>query len=88
VGSFWQNVSSSHCGWLGSFWQKRAAGPSLNGSRRIAARNYCALRWARSGAAMLLRLYVPFLEEATHPQCGCEGYPDWPGRASSKEGES
>jgi len=35
-----------------------------------------------------LRLYVPSLEEATHPRCDCEGYPDWPGRASSKEGES
>src|SRR5260370_35510785 len=35
-----------------------------------------------------LRPYVPFLGEATHPRCGCEGYPDWPGRASSKEGES
>jgi hypothetical protein len=34
------------------------------------------------------RLYVPSPEEATHPRCGCEGYPDWPGRASSKEGES
>jgi hypothetical protein len=35
-----------------------------------------------------IRLYVPSLEEATHPRCDCEGYPDWPGRASSKEGES
>jgi len=34
------------------------------------------------------RPYVPFLREATHPRCGCEGYPDGPGRASSKEGES
>src|ERR1700682_827210 len=38
--------------------------------------------------ATFLRLYVPSLEEATHPRCGCEGYPDRPGRASSKEGES
>src|SRR5882762_6662250 len=41
---------------------------------------------ARKGA--LLRLYVPSREEATHPRCACEGYPDRPGRASSKEGES
>jgi len=34
------------------------------------------------------RLYVPSLGEATHPRCDHEGYPDWPGRASSKEGES
>src|SRR6201993_4140124 len=27
-------------------------------------------------------------EEATHPRCDSEGYPDWPGRASNKEGES
>src|SRR5262249_16103752 len=27
----------------------------------------------------------PSLEEATHPRCCCEGYPDRPGRASSKE---
>src|SRR5687768_13403439 len=26
--------------------------------------------------------------EATHPRCECEGYPDRPGRASRKEGES
>jgi hypothetical protein len=30
----------------------------------------------------------PSLEEATHPRCYGEGYPDWPGRASNKEGES
>jgi hypothetical protein len=24
----------------------------------------------------LLRLYVPFLAEATHPRCGFEGYPE------------
>jgi hypothetical protein len=34
------------------------------------------------------RPYVPSRQEATHPRCGCEGYPDRPGRASSKEGES
>jgi hypothetical protein len=27
-------------------------------------------------AATLLRLYVPSVEEATHPRCGCEGYPE------------
>src|SRR5713101_5824394 len=26
-------------------------------------------------------------EEATHPRYYGEGYPDWPGRASNKEGE-
>jgi hypothetical protein len=30
----------------------------------------------------------PSLNEATRPRCDCEGYPDRPGRASSKEGES
>jgi hypothetical protein len=30
----------------------------------------------------------PFPKEATHPRCCGEGYPDWPGRASNKEGES
>jgi len=34
------------------------------------------------------RPYVPFLAEATRPRCSCEGYPDRPGRASGKEGES
>ena len=34
------------------------------------------------------RPYVPSRQEATHPRCGCEGYPDRPGRASSNEGES
>ena len=32
------------------------------------------------------RPYVPFLEEATHPRCYGEGYPDWPGRASKQGG--
>ncbi len=44
-------------------------------SRRVAAR--------RSSDRM-----SPSREEATHPRCRCEGYPDRPGRASSKEGES
>src|SRR6202040_4082765 len=30
----------------------------------------------------------PSTNEATHPQCCDEGYPDRPGRASNKEGES
>ena len=30
----------------------------------------------------------PSPQEATHPQCCCEGYPDGPGRASNKAGES
>ena len=29
----------------------------------------------------------PFPEEATHPRCYGEGYPDEPGRASNKESE-
>jgi hypothetical protein len=33
------------------------------------------------------RPYVPSNGEATHPRCEYEGYPDGPGRASSKEGE-
>src|SRR5439155_7262314 len=36
----------------------------------------------------LLRPYDPLRSGATHPRCGCEGYPDGPGRASRKEGES
>ena len=40
-----------------------------------------------AGKSTLIRLYVPFLAEATHPRCSSEGYPDGPGRASSKEGE-
>jgi len=43
---------------------------------------------SQRGGPQHVRLYVPSLEEATHPRCDCEGYPDWPGRASSKEGES
>src|SRR5690349_2637192 len=35
-----------------------------------------------------LRLYVPSTNEVTHPRCCKEGYPDGPGRASNKEGES
>src|SRR5215831_18265485 len=30
----------------------------------------------------------PSLKRPTHPRCYGEGYPDWPGRASNKEGES
>ena len=63
--------------------------PAKRASRRMATgtvEQAAILRDPRSSA--LLRLYVPFLAEATHPRCGCEGYPDRPGRASSKEGES
>ena len=42
---------------------RSAAGPAQNARRPFRA-------------AMLLRLYVPSLEEATHPRCGCEGYPE------------
>src|SRR5258706_7648200 len=31
---------------------------------------------------------MSFPQEATHPRYYGEGYPDWPGRASNKEGES
>src|SRR5258705_2842606 len=34
------------------------------------------------------RLYVPSTNEATHPRCCDEGYPDGPGRASNLKGES
>src|SRR5260370_41127528 len=30
---------------------------------------------------------MSFPEEATHPRYYGEGYPDWPGRGSNKEGE-
>src|SRR5262249_33764365 len=36
--------------------------------------------------ARLLRLYVPFLAEATHPRCGCEGYPEWAGQSLKQGG--
>jgi hypothetical protein len=36
--------------------------------------------------AALLRLYVPFLAEATHPRCGCEGYPEWAGQSLKQGG--
>jgi len=32
------------------------------------------------------RLYVPSINEATHPRCCDEGYPDGPGRASKQGG--
>ena len=47
-----------------------------------------AFRAAKRRCRQIRRLYVPSLGEATHPRCDREGYPDWPGRASSKEGES
>ena len=39
-------------------------------------------------AAGLPQTVCPFPKEATHPRCYGEGCPDWPGRASNKEGES
>ena len=45
-------------------------------------------RSAHSSCAEPRRPYVPSIEEATRPRCECEGCPDRPGRASSKEGES
>src|SRR5215471_13208953 len=39
-------------------------------------------------ASAIPQTVCPSLEEATHPRCCGEGYPDRPGRASSKEGES
>jgi hypothetical protein len=53
-------------------------------ARALAMAKYAIMIIARGH----LRPYVPFLREATHPRCGYEGCPDWPGRASSKEGES
>src|SRR5262249_41981972 len=41
-----------------------------------------------SGTSAVPQTVCPSLEEATHPRCWGEGSPDWPGRASSKEGES
>src|SRR5262249_5994285 len=38
--------------------------------------------------AMALDCMSPSTNEATHPRCCDEGYPDGPGRASNKEGES
>src|SRR5262249_2248853 len=39
------------------------------------------------GERVPYRPYVPSTNEATHPRCYGEGYPDGPGRASNKEGE-
>src|SRR5215468_8825208 len=41
-----------------------------------------------TGTSPVPQTVCPSLEEATHPRCCGEGYPDWAGRASSKEGES
>jgi hypothetical protein len=38
--------------------------------------------------AVALDCMSPSTNEATHPRCCDEGYPDEPGRASNKEGES
>src|SRR6266851_2465601 len=70
---------------------KDGGGPDRGGLVfRDASRRDIVHRYGCAGlhAAMLLRPYVPSLAGATHPRCGCEGYPDRPGRASSKEGES
>jgi hypothetical protein len=40
------------------------------------------------GRPVLLDCMSPSTNEATHPRCSVEGYPDRPGRASYKEGES
>src|SRR5262249_4855764 len=40
-----------------------------------------------SATAAIPQTVCPSLEEATHPRCCGEGYPDRPGRASSKEGD-
>ena len=41
-----------------------------------------------SHAVLKLDCMSPPQNEATHPRCCDEGYPDGPGRASNKEGES
>jgi hypothetical protein len=45
-------------------------------------------RLPASHAAGVSQTVCPSPEEATHPRCDGEGYPDRPGRASNKEGES
>src|SRR6516164_1679605 len=42
----------------------------------------------REKAEIPRQTVCPFPKEATHPRCCGEGYLDWPGRASNKEGES
>jgi hypothetical protein len=50
--------------------------------------------WNRTCGAIVLaapqkssKTVCPSTNEATHPRCCDEGYPDRPGRASNKEGE-
>ena len=62
-----------------------AIGSHRSGVRLCRAR---AVRRTLRKRRVTPRLYVPSTNEATHPRCCDEGYPDGPGRASNKEGES
>jgi hypothetical protein len=44
--------------------------------------------YTSSAAQFALDCMTPSTNEATHPRCCDEGYPDGPGRASNKESES
>jgi hypothetical protein len=63
--------------------QRRVPRPPAPSGGRIRFRHRNKPAWATAA-----RLYVPSTNEATHPRCCDEGYPDGPGRASNKEGES
>jgi hypothetical protein len=65
--------------------EERALTSGLAGIDVLAATDEHVLQ---QGLARSARLYVPFTNEATDPRCCDEGYPDRPGRASNKEGES
>src|SRR5689334_793703 len=65
--------------------RSRAGGGPASGQDHWSAGDPIAGVLSRVGH---LRLYVPSINEATHPRCCDKGYPDGPGRASNKEGES
>src|SRR6266404_6339363 len=55
---------------------------AINGTSQCLGRSFETA--AQEGG--LLRLYVPSLAEATHPRCGCEGYPEWAGQSLKQGG--
>ena len=61
---------------------RRAHRPSLRTSVGEAERRYAPRREQKTGPQHR-RLYVPSIEEATHPRCDCEGYPGSAGQITS-----
>ena len=64
--------------------ERARARVSKDGHKRDRARGHPSRRPREERG--LLRLYVPFLAEATHPRCGCEGYPEWAGQSLKQGG--